>query len=46
MSENKQKIPLLGKSSLFIFEGKTDYLLIGVFFFLLAFFLYSGFFLQ
>jgi len=46
MSPNREKIPVLKKNSLFIFQGKTDILLIGLFFILLAFFLYSGFFLQ
>lgn len=34
------------KSPLFIFEGKTDFLLIGIGFLLMAFFLLGGFFMK
>lgn len=46
MPKTKVKLSSSKTSSLFLFDEKTDYLLIGLFFLLLAFFLLGGFFLR
>lgn len=46
MSKHQQKIPSSKTASLFVFEGKNDFLIIGIVFLLLAFFLFGGFFLK
>lgn len=46
MSKHEQKTPLPKNTNLFVFEGKNDFLIIGVIFLLLAFFLLGGFFLK
>lgn len=46
MDAGKDKTYPKKSASLFIFEGKTDYLFIAIIFFLISFFLFSGFFLK
>ena len=41
-----EKIYSKKHTSLFIFEGKTDYLIIGLGFLLISFFLFGGFFMK
>lgn len=43
MNKEREKLPSVG---LFVFEGKSDFLFIGIGFLLLAFFLFGGFFLK
>lgn len=45
LKKNKSNSPLRS-NSLFVFEGKNDFLLIGVIFLLLSFFLIGGFFFK
>jgi hypothetical protein len=45
LKKNKPPIPLKGES-LFVSEGKNDFLLIGIIFLLLSFFLMGGFFFK
>lgn len=46
MSKFEKKSSSLKSDSLFVFEGKSDSLIIGVVFLLLAFFLLGGLFLK
>lgn len=46
MSKTKVKLSSSKNSNLFDFDEKTDYLVIGLFFLLLAFFLIGGFLLR
>jgi len=45
LKKDKPPVPLKG-DSLFVFEGKNDFLLIAVIFLLLSFFLMGGFFFK
>lgn len=46
MSRFEKRSSSIKSESLFVFEGKSDSLIIGVVFLLLAFFLLGGFFLK
>lgn len=46
MTKSGNKYSPMKSESLFVFEGKSDSLIIGVVFLLLAFFLFGGFFLK
>lgn len=46
MVKGDDKYSPVKSGSLFVFEGKSDSLIIGVVFLLLAFFLFGGFFLK
>lgn len=45
-AEKSKKHPYLKNESLFSLEGKNDFLLIGIIFLLVSFFLLSGFFFK
>lgn len=46
MDKTKRKFDESKSTNLFVFEGKNDYLLIGLLFLFVAVFLFGGFFLR